>query len=201
MIRQAITALLTVAAVSTISPVPVLSKSQQPVFVGTELSEMNAREARHKNLAFSESALAATPKLDVAEDPPMFEDEDSGLTAVLQQCIRSSEAVNCSVLLTSTTRDLNVTVHNNREWDGLSGRIRIFDPDGNEYSSASVQVGSLRDDIWVRAQLIQGVGIRIVVTFQNVPARVGKVTVLEIPVRHHYDRFVYVRFRSLAISE
>jgi hypothetical protein len=141
----------------------------------------------------AEAALASNParQIDKSSAPKTQQTirvKPDNLRVQLTQCLRESEKVTCTFLVSSLKDELTVWVS-----DPNRAKSRVIDAEGNEYSSFEVlQFGKPESG----ALLVKRTPIRLVVSFSKLPEKISSVALLELGLET-YGHEIPVRFRKI----
>jgi hypothetical protein len=121
----------------------------------------------------------------------------------LKSCQRSGTTVKCRFLITNDGVDRQLTMAARTVYT-MYGTLssRTFDQGGGEYQAGRVQLGNKENDLYVEADLVSGVPISAMLTFEKIPAEASRLTVLEMSFlwkKGFEGKFFTVQMRNIPL--
>ena len=119
-----------------------------------------------------------------------------GFIFELQGCIRTSEAIlKCAFFIANKEKDRELRLYGNSRI-----KSRIIDPNGNQYIVSNVMFGSDKKPFSVSMNLVQDVGVKAEIEFEEVPAEIGQLALVELSSYTQDAGNFTVQFRDVFIS-
>jgi hypothetical protein len=141
---------------------------------------------RVKAIFFGDTSESSLPPLSSRTTKSVQQRVEAyGATFEFIEARMSEGSVICELKITSN-RDVMIYIHTGNYYS------KLYDENGDEYIAGSVQIGNKMTE---EAMLIAGVPVNVKLRFINVPARVSKITLLNLIPGHDAS----VQFRNIPI--
>jgi hypothetical protein len=141
------------------------------------------------------SSISSNPSPNTPSSNSSFQVNVQDFVVKLQGCKRINETVKCEFFVTNNKEDRGLHLYNN-----LS---RIIDFKGNEYRPSNFEFGgknSRTEGGTIVQNLVQGVGLKAIFTFEKVPLQVNKLALIQLESWTSSGGYLSFKLRDIPVS-
>lgn len=169
---------------------------------------INVEVPSFPNISPSPSANSQQTKSTPTAIEQVKNDPDLNLQFTFQECQRSSNIVRCYFFLTKqgnlteTTKQPGYNIYANYIYVNYQSFSRAITPDGEQHLGQLIQAGEKKDDEYLLVEAIQGVPIRIGISF-NIPMQFKSLSAFAIQYSNkedYYEDIKEITFTGVDIS-
>ena len=152
-------------------------------------------DTRVKNVAgHEETAVSLLDTVPKTQESYIDKVESDDWRFELRNCQLQGNTVNCSLFVTSKALDRELTIYTGNYSQGS----RMFDGEGNEYSADNIKIANKAGKS-VSHLMVVDRSIPVSLSFNDVPADISEIALLEISRRINYKQIDPIQFRNISL--